>query len=644
MGAKIAVPLALDALKNDDRLVFVELKKRLLEEEFSLVFIESGGMSELIRLVKEAKGNLLAAVLAVLPLAMNYAEWSILEEDVVSKIVEGITSPKSNIKSNALALMNGYGSSGGDSVRVLNNALLDLTAGSSSGSAARPYEALVNALVESADLNVRANALSVVTTLISSAQSEEARTTITSSLADLDFSTKLKAFVMDQGSGFGESPEVLDYMTAMLAPMQKLLLESFSFDNAEHIEKLTMLWHTCFPTEELEGQVTGQWKKFGFANTDPSSDMGRTGVFGLHCLHYLCCRDPAEFGALIQSQQTRADRDYPLAAAAMAMADLVAREFRLKFNVHDVAPAILLDHANALQEIFCVCFNVTDTIWRSLGGEFIDYPMVIAICKKTLSDVLQRNPTSVDTFARSAAQAVTQLKAKYGGSIEETFLSMGLTADVADNEATLALKEELLVEMIPVVKLQYQAALKSGLSVQVPPVGKAKQAIPVRLELNSLGSVLIFSPVDAASPFQTVQIPVGSIVEIMLGSQCPVHQDPKKACPLDTNLTIGLLLNINIGSENEMNIQFAPHDRRSYTTILEGIRSLTGKDLAEAASMGDAEKLAELEMRVRLIELEGDVSVPPAPPALPPPPPTFSFVVPDADIVGLGTSQPFRVP
>merc|ERR1711991_1149179 len=166
----------------------------------------------------EAKGNLLAAVLAVLPLAMNYAEWSILEEDVVSKIVEGITSPKSNIKSNALALMNGYVSSGGDSVRVLNNALLDLTAGSSSGSAARPYEALVNALVESADLYVRANALSVVTTLISSAQSEEARTTITSSLADLDFSTKLKAFVMDQGSGFGESPEVLDYMTAMLAP------------------------------------------------------------------------------------------------------------------------------------------------------------------------------------------------------------------------------------------------------------------------------------------------------------------------------------------------------------------------------------------------------------------------------------------
>ncbi|KNC55697.1 uncharacterized protein AMSG_01964 [Thecamonas trahens ATCC 50062] len=474
------------------------------------------------------------------------------------------------------------------------------------------------------------------------------RNAMIAALSELDFPTEVKNLVMDTSSGFAESSETRAFMTAWLEPKQALLQESFSYDKTEHADKLAMLWHTVYPTEQLEGEVTTQWKKFGFANADPRADMNRTGVFGLHCLHYMCCKDPVEFATLIQSQQTRTDRDYPLAGAAMSMADLVAKEFALKANEHDVAPAILLDHPNAVEEIFCVCVNVADQIWVSFGGEYIDYPMVVAIARKTLQEVLGRRPSSIDALVRAAGQAVTQLKAK-AGSIEETFAAMGLTAETAETEQTLAMKAALVEEMMPVVKEQLKAVLMRGVPLFFPPSGKVKQPVGVRLQLNSLGSLLAFTAKDAAGEAAiggVVQVPVASIADVVTGGTCPMFADPKKQVSLDKALSIALLLATPIGPEDnpQVAVQFAATDRRTFATVTEGIRSLLGRPLEAETSIEDAERLADMQLRIRLIELDGDVNLPTVEPALPPPPPSFAFVVPEADLVLAGREQPFRVP
>ena len=284
-------------------------------------------------------------------------------------------------------------------------------------------------------------------------------------------------------------------------------------------------------------------------------------------------------------------------------------------------------------------------MWNDLNCTYEDFSKGNAVILAKLAEVIRANPESLSSLRRAAFLMATGLKKRIG-TVEEAFAAMGLRE--AEAPIVEELRASLTAEMLELVAAQRIAAMQTPtLFSAYTQDGKAVKRTVVKIMVGESVQDIRFgsapdpqgSPVEAASAITVLEpILVSDVHTVAIGASSPMVMALKKPDPAITDLAFSIVLKSPTPS-GEMTIDAVARDRKVFVNWTDGLRALTGQPLISPEASADAAKLAEMELRIRMVELDA-VDVPSAEPERPPPPP-FTFVVDDnAALAAAGLRRP----
>jgi len=374
------------------------------------------------------------------------------------------------------------------------------------------------------------------------------------------------------------------------------------------------LWNATYPDAQLESRVSEQWKLLGFQGTDPATDFRGMGVFGLEQLVYFAESHTDVFRKIVNGQLARKEREYPVAVAGI---NLTQKLYEI-LKVNDETPEgtifpILFAHKHAFEEMYCSSFQVLDYTWDDMNASYMDFPKVIAAVHKQIVEVVEARPLTLEQFHFAACCKGQQM-------------AMGDEADGEEPEALKKLRTQVKKENLEIVKQQKLAYLVDGCSFKVLKAqqkGKnvAQQYLFARLSENhqELGYGPISDPTEVPSALPNIIVKVGDLNGVVVGQDVPSFNKKKVTEDMAT-LSFAIVLKDDKGC-----VEFMANSRDEFVNWTDGLRALMGKPMECAETLDEAKTLVTLEMKVRLLDLEG-IDIPRETPPVPEPPADFDFV------------------
>ncbi|KAK1805046.1 hypothetical protein P4O66_019404 [Electrophorus voltai] len=117
------------------------------------------------------------------------------------------------------------------------------------------------------------------------------------------------------------------------------------------------------------------------------------------------------------------------------------------------------------------------------------------------------------------------------------------------------------------------------------------------------------------------KLPVADIKAVVTGKDCP-HMKEKGA--LKQNKEV-LELAFSILYESDEYLNFIAPDKHEYCVWTDGLNALLGKEMTSEFTRSDLDTLLNMEMKLRLLDLE-NIQIPEAPPPIPKEPSNYDFV------------------
>eukprot|EP00211_Chloroparvula_japonica_P005146 CAMPEP_0119121182 /NCGR_PEP_ID=MMETSP1310-20130426/1931_1 /TAXON_ID=464262 /ORGANISM="Genus nov. species nov., Strain RCC2339" /LENGTH=899 /DNA_ID=CAMNT_0007110731 /DNA_START=21 /DNA_END=2716 /DNA_ORIENTATION=- len=386
-------------LATQKKTVFDLSRNYLNDGDFVPAFLNAGGITAITDLIKTVSGGTLAYALAALATAMSYGYgWESIGEDVVAKIVQCILeSSNIQVKSSSLKIcahMIGNEHSAG--FWLVHHELV--TAAEKRGQ--KPYEAVITAL-RNEDVNIKVGALQVINSFIEHAPDRTTFEEFLLLIENFGYLQELKA-QLTTVTAVDFKKSVYWHQVAKSNHWGQEKAISYDKTNPDHEKLLMQLWDTCFPNTKLESRVSEQWKLLGFQGTDPGTDFRGMGILGLKHILYFAKKYTATFTKMASTQANRKSHYYPVSTAginisAMLMEILnVGKKVENPDDVGEIFP-ILFDHPYALEEMYCLVFQMFHRVWDEMNADYMDFTNVAAAVKQNTINAL-RGSADLKTF------------------------------------------------------------------------------------------------------------------------------------------------------------------------------------------------------------------------------------------------------
>ncbi|XP_003386618.1 PREDICTED: engulfment and cell motility protein 1-like [Amphimedon queenslandica] len=412
------------------------------------------------------------------------------------------------------------------------------------------------------------------------------------------------------------------YQSFILNQVEGRMRTSFRDGDSTMETLLKQLPHRAFSDEyRSKGSIAEQhWKQLGFSQANPRDDFRETppGLLALDCMEYLARTKHDVYTRLLFAQM---DNPCPFAKTSVALTKVLCSIFRIgeqpadiSYNVTEFIPLLILNE-EPFKEIYCITIQLLFKTWREMRAGILDLEKVTAVVTKQITTVIQSQDASTLTSSDTFRNRLFELSyKKITESEEHTQL---LDESVLKSRPVQDLKKKITPEINELVKRERLNHLVHGSAF--PKVGAKRRDQYFYCRLHPNHKVIHFG--DAAGHGQTAP-PLESLdnkiqvseMRLVIGNECPHAERLRKG----SNMIFSIFYNSN------EHLDFCAPTETVHNIWVDGLSVLLDKDMPSKAAEEDLETLVNMDLKLRLLDLE-NISIPSQPPVKPADPPSFDF-------------------
>ncbi|KAK1711124.1 ELMO/CED-12 family protein [Colletotrichum lupini] len=445
------IPALLSRLASDEdaarKMAVFKLQSSINDPAFADVFISSGGLVILRRLIMSAGGNTLAYSLQSLTRLLEVdMGWEIFEGsssgDLVERIVELIvTNPLVNILRGAMSIL----------VALVGHTqssrpTTPRTPGSFGFRALKPAVAvypqffeLVIAQLQSADHALCANALMLINAMIRDAVSSDTNITKANNPAMEEWSKFIKRLqdlglikavynLMQSSSLQDLAHPLLEFQSLTKVLLRKWREVRVDLERPEHRRGLKGLHLASNPEKQVNGihrldevnelgkkgsrrHNPEKWKRLGFETESPTQEFEVPGFLGMMDLTDYVRKNEDSFQKMLLEQSTKARNERcPVARASLAVTMILYDHFEVeKSDVEDIKGYQGLDGIKNNEKLFrplllqwsrlhTAGLQAFFRVWKSTAAEHLDFEKVAELVRILIEQVVGQASRTKDVL------------------------------------------------------------------------------------------------------------------------------------------------------------------------------------------------------------------------------------------------------
>ncbi|PFH51834.1 hypothetical protein AMATHDRAFT_2737 [Amanita thiersii Skay4041] len=632
------------------------LQRFIREEQFAKEFLNRGGLSSLVEVIHSTTGNTLAYALTAMQnlMDLDYG-WSQLDDIFISKVVQILSSPNSliNVCRPATAILKKL-----VEADPMSSPITSLPSSSRSPPSVPPdsvyqygfqvvfkqmikekglLETIVNRF-GSADTVMVQHSMMLINSLLSHASDDYWEEFI----AELEKMNIRKAVVVNDIMKRLMSLHTIDDLTSCILDFQANFVRTAyrkkttlvePIQEAAHETVLRNIWASTKLDEDFDedGQPI-RWRKLGFESEDILHEFEDVGILGLECLHQFIRCDP-DCSKLVFEQLSRPwQRRCPIGKASNEVVEQLAEHWEIfgpGYTTSTTFQPFLLDfyRVHALATRFFL------RMWGESGAAVGDFDRVAALVRSQIKVALRsENVRAWHDVERDFNEC------EYRAVRDRQMKELELEDDLLSKVPVRNLRSKLYKESYEFVRQQrIHCLLQGAWFVNALPQTIPKEAIRrpskpwrfMRLDpnlkyLHYVNSAVKF-PVRTGTEDLPERIDVSLISEIATGTCAPppnVLRDQSDLPPNNATLVVSplsfSLISVHEGSLADL---IAPDSSR-WADWTDGLNMLRkdGGHVASTETAGFVNALTEIGLKIKLLDLTGEmVDIPSGLTAGPPP-------------------------
>ncbi|XP_047006700.1 engulfment and cell motility protein 1 isoform X4 [Ictalurus punctatus] len=378
--------------------------------------------------------------------------------------------------------------------------------------------------------------------------------------------------------------------------------------------------------EKRRSMYTRDYKKLGFINhVNPAVDFTQIppGMLALDNMLYFARQHQDSYIRIVLENSSREDKhECPFGRSSIELTKMLCEILKVgelpSENCHDFHP-MFFTNDHSFEEFFCICIQLLNKTWKEMRATSEDFNKVMQVVREQITRALTNKPNSLDQFK-------TRLQNLSYTEILKIRQSERMNQEDFQSRPILELREKIQPEIMELIKQQRLNRLCEGTCFRkISSRRRQDKFWYCRLSPNH--KVLHYGDLEESPqgevPHDSLQdkLPVADIKAVVTGKDCP-HMKEKGA--LKQNKEV-LELAFSILYESDEYLNFIAPDKHEYCVWTDGLNALLGKEMTSEFTRSDLDTLLNMEMKLRLLDLE-NIQIPEAPPPIPKEPSNYDFV------------------
>ncbi|THG99143.1 hypothetical protein EW026_g3135 [Hermanssonia centrifuga] len=391
-------------------MALTSLRKFVREEQFAAEFLNRDGLNELIRVINDGRGNILAYALTAMQNLMELDHgWSQLDDDFIYRVVQILSSDTSliNVCRPATAILKKLV----EADPMTAPGPHALAASSSNRPPPIPPDSvyrfgfevvfeqmrretsLLETVVKrlgSPDTTMALYSMMLINSLMAHASDARWEEFIT----ELDRLNVRKAVIRLMSSHIIEDLTscILDFQANMVRVTYRKKTTIVEPDiEPGHTASLDYTWTSSRAREEpdVEGG-TIKWRKLGFDSEDLMQEFAEVGMLGLDCLKHFVAEDPDFFAKVVQEQLSRPEeRRCPIAKASNEVVDLLSEHWAIFGPGYSTSTTYQPFFLN-FYKVHALATHFFLRMWNESGATRGDFSRVAALVRSQMKTALRK--------------------------------------------------------------------------------------------------------------------------------------------------------------------------------------------------------------------------------------------------------------
>uniref|UniRef100_A0A671NYB5 Engulfment and cell motility protein 1 n=1 Tax=Sinocyclocheilus anshuiensis TaxID=1608454 RepID=A0A671NYB5_9TELE len=378
--------------------------------------------------------------------------------------------------------------------------------------------------------------------------------------------------------------------------------------------------------EKRKSMYTRDYKKLGFINhVNPAVDFTQIppGMLALDNMLYFARHHQDAYIRIVLENSSREDKhECPFGRSSIELTKMLCEILKVgelpSENCHDFHP-MFFTHDRSFEEFFCICIQLLNKTWKEMRATSEDFNKVMQVVKEQITRALTIKPNSLDQF-KSRLQNLSYTE------ILKLRQSERMNQEDFQSRPILELREKIQPEIMELIKQQRLNRLCEGTCFRkISSRRRQDKFWYCRLSPNH--KVLHYGDLEESPqgevPHDSLQdkLPVADIKAVVTGKDCP-HMKEKGALKQNKEL---LELAFSVLYESDEYLNFIAPDKHEYCVWTDGLNALLGKEMTSEFTRSDMDTLLNMEMKLRLLDLE-NIQIPEVPPPIPKEPSNYDFV------------------
>uniref|UniRef100_A0A8C1LI82 Engulfment and cell motility 1 (ced-12 homolog, C. elegans) n=1 Tax=Cyprinus carpio TaxID=7962 RepID=A0A8C1LI82_CYPCA len=330
--------------------------------------------------------------------------------------------------------------------------------------------------------------------------------------------------------------------------------------------------------EKRKSMYTRDYKKLGFINhVNPAVDFTQIppGMLALDNMLYFARHHQDAYIRIVLENSSREDKhECPFGRSSIELTKMLCEILKVgelpSENCHDFHP-MFFTHDRSFEEFFCICIQLLNKTWKEMRATSEDFNKV-------------RATLLIETPHLARRKIMELIKQQRLNRLCEGTCFRKISSRRRQDKFWYC-------RLSPNHKVLHYGDLEESPQGEVPH--------------DSLQD----------------KLPVADIKAVVTGKDCP-HMKEKGALKQNKEL---LELAFSVLYESDEYLNFIAPDKHEYCVWTDGLNALLGKEMTSEFTRSDMDTLLNMEMKLRLLDLE-NIQIPEVPPPIPKEPSNYDFV------------------
>ncbi|KZS90782.1 hypothetical protein SISNIDRAFT_551368 [Sistotremastrum niveocremeum HHB9708] len=640
--------------ENGVRHSLPRLIKYIREEAFAETFLARDGLHELMGIIMNHQGNILASALNAMQnlMELDYG-WSTIQPPFISRVVQILSNHHSmiNVCRPATAILkrlveadprsapqNQNVASSSKSVPIVEEGSVFRYGFDVVYDIMRAERGLMDTVVarlDSPDSVMALNSMMLINSLLSHA-TDLYWEDLTTTLERLNVRKSVTRLMSSHSSHLIEdlTSSILSFQSALVRlTFRKKTTPVNPEDDPAHEQMMNAIWNAAKLVEEYDSEGIVKWRKLGFDSEDLTKEFEGVGVLGLECLKSLVQDNPDFFAKAVLEQISRPyERRCPVARASNEVVELLSEHWEIYAPGYTTSTTFIPLFLN-FPKVHALATQFFLRMWNESGAAHGDFTRVSALVRSQVKVALRR-----ESSAQWHEVEASFVDSEYREVRDRQMKELEMEDDILTKLPVRNLRANLYKESFEFVRSQrlqcmiQGAWFVNGIPLVIPPGRDPKKnQRPWRFMRLDQGMKYIHYT-DTVSPEIPIRngledlpdrIEVASITEISINScSTPPNLLPfTDLPPLLGSMAAPYSFSL-LSREGSLADQVAMDSSR-WADWTDGLNMLRkdGGHVATQETAGFVHALTEIGLKIKLLDLSGEqVEIPSSLYAGPPPP------------------------